>query len=180
MGMNCSFCACAPPAAASAARASKVFPNPLSMEPSFGVYSLFPLVIRRTAPANIAQSVRKRPEPELLLADLPQAREPERLDREEEHDQRAENDERQVRHQARGQREPEGVLDRVRREIEEDRQEHDEGSAQERPQDAAYPADDDHEEDAERQVELEPGGLDGPQVGERVQRAGDAAIERAD
>src|SRR5882672_6336294 len=131
MGMNCSFCAWAPPAA-STARPSKAFPNFSDMEPSFGLNSLLVLVIRRTAATNIAQSVRKRPESELLLPDLPQPRQTERFDDEEEHDQRPEDDQGQVRNQARGQGKPEGMLDRVRGEVQENRQQHDERGAQER------------------------------------------------
>src|SRR5882672_217675 len=138
------------------------------MEPSFGLNSLLVLVIRRTAATNIAQSVRKRPESELLLPDLPQPRQTERFDDEEEHDQRPEDDQGQVRNQARGQGKPEGMLDRVRGEVQENRQQHDERGAQEGSEDAADAADDDHEQDPEGQVELESRGLNGPEVGERV------------
>ena len=63
---------------------------------------------------------------------------------------------------------------------EEDRQQRDERRAEERAEDRADAADDDHEQDAERQVEVERLGLDRAEVGVREQRAGDAAVERAD
>ncbi len=58
--------------------------------------------------------------------------------------------------------------------------EQDEAGAEERSHDGAEAADDDHEQDAERQVDRERRRLDRLQIGEGEQRAADAAVERAD
>ena len=63
--------------------------------------------------------------------------------------------------------------------VEKDRQEHDEGSAEERTQNAAETANDDHEQDLEGAVDLERAGLDGARVDKGPHRAGDAAVKRA-
>src|SRR4051812_17757884 len=75
-------------------------------------------------------SVRERPEPQLFLPDRPEAREAARLDDQEEDDERPENHELDVRDHSRGKRnaEPAGQL------VQHERQDHDEGRAQERPQ----------------------------------------------
>ncbi len=70
--------------------------------------------------------------------------------------------------------------DEPRRVIEQDRQQHDEGGAEERAEDAAEAADDDHEQDLERAVDVEGAGLDRARIDEGPHRAGDAAVERAD
>src|SRR5262245_51201337 len=75
-------------------------------------------------------SVRKRPQPQLLLRDLPEPREPVRLDDEEEHDQRAEDHELELL----GQRDRQLDAHRVRRVGQEYGQQQDEGRAQERPE----------------------------------------------
>ena len=72
------------------------------------------------------------------------------------------------------------VRDRLREHAEEDRQQRDERRAEERAEDAAHAADDDHEQDPEREVEVERLGLHRAEVAVRVQRAGHAAVERAD
>src|SRR5690349_17428454 len=104
--------------------------------------------------------MRKRPEPQLLLKDLPQAREPVRLDDEEEDDQAAEDDRFGVRHHRVRHLDAERGLERFRDQVEEDRKERDERGAEERAGDRADAADDDHEEHAERQVQGEGLGLD--------------------
>src|SRR6267143_3137455 len=129
---------------------------------------------------NPPVSVGKGPEPQLFLGDLPQARKAQGLDHEEKDDERAEEDQRQVGHQPRGKGEAERSLDRGGRKIHEDRQEHDEGGAEERTEDAADAADDDHEEDSEGKIELESRRFDRAQIGKRVKRAGHAAIKGAD
>src|SRR5438105_7885284 len=73
-------------------------------------------------------SVRKRPQAQLLLADLPEAREPVRLHDQEEEDEPAEHHQLDLFLQRDRQQEPH----RVGRVGEEDRDEHDEGGAEER------------------------------------------------
>src|SRR5258708_21863144 len=99
-------------------------------------------------PATAGCLIRKRPQPELLLADLPEPRQPPRLDDQEEDDEAAEDHGLQVAHGVDGDLEAE----HARRVVEEDRQQHDEAGAEERAQYAAQPADDNHEEDLERAV----------------------------
>src|SRR6266852_8574612 len=129
---------------------------------------------------NRPGSVGKRPEPQLFLGDLPQARQAQRLDHEEKDDERAEQDQGQVGHQSRGKGEAERALDRGGREVHEDRQEHDEGGAEERSQDAADSADDDHEEDSEGKLELESRRFDRSQIYKRVKRASHATVKGTD
>src|SRR5438477_6828897 len=117
----------------------------------------------KTCPVSMGE----RPEPQLFLGDLPQARKPQRLDDEEKDDERAEQDQSQVGHEPRGKGKTERALDRSGREVHEDRQQHDEGSAQERTEDAADVADDDHEEDTERKLELESSRFDRAQLRDR-------------
>src|SRR5438552_1843658 len=186
--MNCSFCEWAVPATANTAAPS----NALSLKfRSIGtllwmVISLFLQVIGMNSRAYYSRncggwenppSVGERPEPQLFLGDLPQARKPQRLDDEEKDDERAEQDQSQVRHQPRGKGKTERALDRGGRKVHEDRQQHDEGSAQERTQDAADAADDDHEEDPEGKLELESRRFDRAQIRERVERAGHSTVK---
>src|SRR5258706_6848901 len=91
-------------------------------------------------------SVRERPEPQLFLADRPEAREPARLHDQEEYDERPEDHEFYVRDHCSRQRyaEPAGQL------VQHQRQDHDEGGAEERSQDRAQAADDHHEQQLER------------------------------
>src|SRR5689334_18982992 len=123
----------------------------------------------------ICPSMRKGPEPQLLLPDRPEPRQPVRFEHQEQHDQRAENHELHVRRH--GGRQPHAHLrgDLVER----DRQRDDEGRAEIRPEDRSHAADDDHEEQRERQVEVERERFPGTEVQEAPQRAGDAAVERA-
>src|SRR5882762_1480319 len=86
---------------------------------------------------NPAGSVGEGPEPQLFLGDLPQARKAQGFEDEEKDDERAEQDQGQVGHQPRGKGEAERALDRGGRKVHEDRQEHDEGGAEERTEDAA-------------------------------------------
>src|SRR5712691_12026066 len=129
---------------------------------------------------NRPGSVRERPQPQLFLGDLPQARKAQRLDDEEKDDERTEQDQGQVGHQPCGKGEAERALDRGGRKVHEDRQEHDEGGAEERSQDAADAADDDHEEDPEGELELESRRFDRAQIRKRVKRAGHTAIKGTD
>src|SRR5258708_2049843 len=100
--------------------------------------------------------MREGPQPQLLLADLPEPGEAARLDDEEEYDEAAEDDLLQVGHEIDGDDEAE-----LRRHVlQEDRQQHDEARAQERSQDAAEAADDDHEKDVEGGVDVEGARLD--------------------
>src|SRR5215471_18313588 len=121
-----------------------------------------------------ALSVRERPETQLLFADLPQPREPVRFHRQEEDDQGAERHELQVRGEALAHASGEQG---VRGDVQEDRKEHDERGAEEGAEHASHPADYDHEENLEGAGQIEGLRLDGPQVGESPERAGDAAIE---
>ena len=68
----------------------------------------------------------------------------------------------------------------VRHLVEQDRQQHDEGGAEEAAEDRAEPADDDHEQQLERAVDVEGQRLPGAEVDEGPQRAGDADDERDD
>src|ERR1700693_4254197 len=121
--------------------------------------------------------VRERPESKLLLSDLPEAREPERLDGQEENDQGAKDHQLEVRSQAlAGAAGEEGV----RRHVQADRQQHDERRAQEGAEHAPHAADDDHEENLEGARQIEGLRLDRAQVREGPERAGDSAIEGAD
>src|SRR5258708_36689487 len=105
----------------------------------------------------------ERPQPELLLACLPEAGEPVRLDREKEEYEPAEHDDLEVRREAR----PRVREERAGGDVEEDREEDDERRAEERSEHAAHPADDDHQEDLERAREVERLRLCGAAVEER-------------
>src|SRR5215469_7592982 len=115
------------------------------------------------------------PKPQLLFTDHPQPRQTVRLDDQKENDQGAEDHRLQITHK----------VDRYRktgeawRVVEKDWQEHDEGSAEERAQDAAETADDNHKQNLERPVDLERAGLDGARIDKGPHRAGDAAVKRA-
>src|SRR6202162_4471803 len=129
---------------------------------------------------NPPASVGERPEPQLLLGNLPQARKAQRLDDEEKDDERAEQDQGQVGDQPCGKGEAERALDRGSRKVHEDRQEHDEGRAEERSQDAADAADDDNKENPKGKFELESRRFDRAQIRKRVKRAGHAAVKGTD
>src|SRR5262245_48678027 len=92
--------------------------------------------------------VRKRPQAQLLLGDLPEPREAVRLDDQEEDDEAAEHHELDLLLQRHRHVEADGVG----RIGEEDRHHHDEGGAEEGAEDAPQPADDDHEQHEEREV----------------------------
>src|SRR5262245_31136599 len=96
-------------------------------------------------------SVWKRPEPELLLGDLPESREPVRLDDEKEDDQATEDHHLDLLLQG----DRHGQAERVGGVGEEDGDEHDEGRPQEGSQHASQSPDDDHEEHQERDVDVE-------------------------
>src|SRR6266403_3934735 len=122
------------------------------------------------------RSMGKRPQSQLLLRDLPEPRQPARLDDQEDDDQAAEDHQLDLLLEGDGQPEP----DRVRRVAEEERHQHDEGGAEERAQDTAQAADDHHEEDEKRDADVERQGLRAPEVEEHEPRPGHAAVERAD
>ena len=115
-------------------------------------------------------SMRKRPEPHLVLCDLPQSGEPVRFDDQEEHDQGAEDHQLDVRKDGVRDFDAEQVRDAAEQQAEEDRQQDDERRAEEGAEDRAHAAEDDHKENAKRQVEVECLGLHRPQVAEGVQR----------
>src|SRR5437763_16306527 len=104
--------------------------------------------------------MRERPEPQLLLADRPKARQAVRLDDQEKDDKRAEDHRLQIGHQIDRNLTPGEAL----RVVEKNRQEHDESGAEERAEDAAESADDDHKQDLERAVDFEGAGLDRARV----------------
>src|SRR5207248_693116 len=101
--------------------------------------------------ANANTLVRERPEAQLLLGDLPKTREAARLDDEEEDDEPAEDHVLEVGQDIDrdGNAEPQAGA------IEEQRHQCDERGAEERAEDAAETADDHHEEDLERAVDVE-------------------------
>src|SRR5262245_65343699 len=86
----------------------------------------------------LLRSVRKRPQPQLLLGDLPQSREPQGLDDQEEDDEPAEHHQLDLLLERDRQVEADGV----RRVGQEDRHQHDEAGAEEGAEHAAQPADD--------------------------------------
>src|SRR5581483_4084944 len=90
-----------------------------------------------------APSVRERPPPQLLLRELPQPRQPARLDGQEEQDEAAEHH--QLDLLLEGDRQAEA--EPARHVGEQDRHQHDERRPQERAQHGTEPPDDDHEED---------------------------------
>src|SRR5438874_10773699 len=119
-------------------------------------------------------SVRKRPEPELFLGDLPQTRESVRLDDQEQDDEAAEHHELDLLLQ----RDGHGDMQQVRHVREEDRDQHDEARPEERAEDRAEPADDHHEQHEERQPDVEGQRLGAAEVEEDVLGARHAAVER--
>src|SRR6185312_13105316 len=125
-------------------------------------------------------SVRERPESELFLGDLPDARQPMRFQDQKKDDQSAEYHQLEVRSDAGGDIQMQRVVEKGDADVQRDRQQHDEGAAEESSQHRSDAADDDHEQDAERQIEVIGFRLDGAQIRVREQRAGHAAIEGAD
>src|SRR5687767_12545823 len=95
--------------------------------------------------------VRERPQAQLLLADRPQPRQSMRLHDEKEDDQPSEYHQLDVLLQCHVEVQP----DHVRCIGEKDGHEDDEGGAEDRAQDATQAADDHHEEDQERQRDVE-------------------------
>src|SRR6185369_15405784 len=172
IGMYCSFCAVATLAAPTNNMPNNVRKNHF-MTSSYD---------RRRArrPKLIQLSVRKRPQSQFLLGDLPDARKPMRLDDQEENDQSAEYHQFEVRPDAAGNVEMQRVVEECDADAERDRQHDDKCTPEERPQHRPDAADDDHEKNAERQVEVVGFRLDGAEIRIREQRTGHAAIERAD
>eukprot|EP01022_Parablepharisma_sp_SALTPOND_P036534 TRINITY_DN997_c0_g4_i1.p1 TRINITY_DN997_c0_g4~~TRINITY_DN997_c0_g4_i1.p1 ORF type:complete len:1552 (+),score=442.93 TRINITY_DN997_c0_g4_i1:2334-6989(+) len=126
-----------------------------------------------------AASVRERPQAQFFLGDLPQPGQSVRLGDEEEDDQRAEHHQLDMRHRGVGERQVQQLGQRWQGVVQEDRQQQDEGRAQEGPEDAAHTADDDHEQDAEGQVQRKAVRFHRAQVAEGVKRTGHATVEGA-
>src|SRR5580704_15798115 len=137
-----------------------------------GFHPLKTLRVRNYRPAA---SMGERPEPQLLLADGPEPRQAVGLNDQKEDDQRAEDHRLQIGHQINWNLEP----GKARRVVQKNRQQHNEGGAEEGPEDAAEAADDDHEQDLERAVYLKGAGLDRARIDEGPHRPRDTAVERA-
>src|SRR3954471_14808981 len=170
--MNCSFCAATVPAKSESAAAAAARLRFIAV-----------LLVRSCSEkrnGSIPPLMGERPQAQLLLGDLPQAREPVWLDDQEEDDEAAEDDRLAVGNHGMRHLDAERAFQPLRREIEEDREERDEGGAEERAKDRADAADDDHEEHAEREVERERLGLDRAEIAIGVERARHTAVERAD
>src|ERR1700682_5295470 len=122
MGMNCSFWASAGAAsAAKAAAASNTVVSPRVLSRS----------LRMVASCFIPNLMRKRPQPQLFLCDLPEPREAVGLHGQKENDQGAENDQLEVGREASAHA---GREQGVGRDVQENRQEDDEGGAKEGPE----------------------------------------------
>src|SRR5574340_682690 len=110
----------------------------------------------------------KRPQPQLLLADLPQPRESVRLDDQEEDDEPPEHHQLEIRRQRprhrHVKRRLQDSVQPLRRHVEADRHQHDERGPEKRAEDAAHAPDDHHEQDPEREIEREAFGLDGAEI----------------
>jgi hypothetical protein len=111
---------------------------------------------------------------ELLLPDLPQARQPVRFDDQEEDDQRAGDHEGEMFDRRRADRQAEKVGQRAQ----DDRQNMDKRRAHEGADERAQAADDDHEQQQEALVDVEGLGLGRAEPQEHHHRAGDAGVER--
>src|SRR5688500_11448584 len=109
---------------------------------------LIPLSTRGTGRGE--SSVRERPEPQLLLGDLPEPGEAVGLDNQDKDDQAAEDHQLEVGHQSMRDLDVEGMGGPAGGDVEHDRKQGDERGAEERAEDRADAADDDHEQDAER------------------------------
>ena len=79
----------------------------------------------------IEVSMRERPQPQLLLADLPQPGEAVRLDDQEENDEPAEYHELEVGNRALGDVQAQVAVEKAHRDTQDDRQQRNEGTAQE-------------------------------------------------
>src|SRR3954471_24850909 len=99
----------------------------------------------------LGNSVRKRPEPQLLFRGRPQPRQAVRLDDQEEDDQRAEDHQFEMRRGGGRQR----YAEPVRNLRQHKRQQHEERRAEEAAEDGAEAADDDHEQELERALDRE-------------------------
>src|ERR1700741_2002582 len=104
--------------------------------------------------------MRERPQPHLLLGDLPEAGKAGGLHDQEEDDQAAEDDELQVGDHGVRDLEPGGMRDPARDQVEEDREQGDEGRTEESAENRPYAPDDDHEQDPKREVQAVGLGLD--------------------
>src|SRR3989454_2275171 len=123
-----------------------------------------------------SRSMGEWPESQLLLRDLPEPGQAVRLDDQEEEDQSAEDHQLDLLLERNRKPEP----DRVRRVAQDDRNEHDERGAEEGAQDAAPAADDHHEQDEERDADVERQGLGAAEIEEHQLGPGHPAVERAD
>src|SRR5580700_3951520 len=101
--------------------------------------------------AQYAPSIRKGPHAQLLLADLPQPRQPVRLKDEEYDDERADDHGGQVIDLRRRERKPQ----LRQHEPQDDRKNIDQRRAEVRPREAPEPADDHHEQNAEALTDVE-------------------------
>src|SRR6266576_619788 len=173
IGMYCSFCAVATLAAPTNNMPTKARKN------HFMTASYDRRPDRRPKP-KISPSIRERPQPHFFLGDLPDPRQPVRLDDQEENDQPAEYHQLEVRPEAAGNVEMQCVVEEGDADAERDRQHDDECASEERSKHGPDAADNDHEKNAEGQVEVVGFRLDGAEIGIGEQRAGHAAIERAD
>src|SRR6218665_2471620 len=118
-------------------------------------------------------SMPERTQAQPLLGQLPQPRQTERLEDQETDDHCAEDD---LLH-SRDDTGVDAVAEQaVEHNVEQNGGKQDEGGTQERAHDGADAADDDHEQDAERQVDVESRGLDGLQIGKSEERTADAAV----
>src|SRR5260370_17715527 len=146
--MNCSFCANAVPAPNKAIPPATAAINVLkrviisSLGASFGSSKVPPVRLQ-----GFSQSMREGTEAQLLLADGPEPRQTVGLDDQKEDDQRAEDHRLQIGHQIDRNLQP----GEARRVVEKNRQQHNEGGAEERAQDAAEAPQHDNEQHLERQ-----------------------------
>ena len=124
--------------------------------------------------------MRERPQPHLFLADGPQPRQAVGLDDQEEHDQGAEHHQLGVRHGGGADGHAHQRAQCGQHLVQEDRQHHDEGRAEEAAHDRPQPADDDHEQQLEAAVDGKRRRLPAAQVHEAPQRTGHADDEAAD
>src|SRR5262245_38416619 len=177
--MNCSFCAIAGAASAALASAAATAvptyltsiakpPSVLPSRRSAAGSSLWPADqvnpllgahnARELSASQSAPLVGERPQSELFLGDRPQPGQAMRLHNQEEHDQRPEDHEFQMRNHGGREWYPEPAGDLVQH----DRDQHDEGGAEKRPEDRAKAPDDNHEQDLKRPVDVEGVRLPGP------------------
>src|SRR5579871_6846391 len=123
---------------------------------------------------DIARLVREWPHPQLLLANLPQPGKTVRLDRQEKDDQGADDHQLDVFGGCGANR----YTQRIGQAPQHDGQAPDQGRPEKRAGQAAKAADDYHEKDAERQVDIEAVGFRCAEPQKHHHGAGNAAVER--